>query len=73
MFIFEGERDRVQAVVGGREKRRQCTSRGGEEREGDIEFEAGARLWAVSTEPDTGLKLMNYEVMTSAEVRCLTN
>ena len=39
-------------------------SRGGAEREGDTESEAGSRLWAVSTEPDAGLKLTNCEVMT---------
>ena len=30
-------------------------SRGGAEREGDRESEAGSGLWAVSTEPDAGL------------------
>ena len=34
-------------------------SGGGAEREGDTESEAGAPLWAVSTE----LKLMNREIM----------
>ena len=34
-------------------------SRGGAEREGDTESEAGSRLGAVSTESDAGLKLMN--------------
>ena len=43
-------------------------SRGGAEREGDMESEAGSRLWAVSTEPDTGLELTNCEIMTWAEV-----
>ena len=38
-------------------------SGGGAEREGDTESEAGSRLWAVSTEPDVGLKLMNHETM----------
>ena len=37
---------------------------GGAEREGDTESKAGSRLGAVSTEPDTGLKLMNCEIMT---------
>ena len=38
---------------------------GGEaEREGDTESEAGSRLSAVSTEPDTGLKAMNCKIMT---------
>ena len=32
-------------------------SRGGAEREGDTESEAGSRLGAVSTEPDAGLEL----------------
>ena len=39
-------------------------SRGGEEREGDTESEAGFRLLAVSTEPNAGLKLTNREIMT---------
>ena len=39
-------------------------SRGGADREGDTEPEAGARLRAVSTEPDVGLKPTNREIMT---------
>ena len=39
-------------------------SRGGAEREGDTESEAGSRLQAVSTEPDVGLKPTNREIMT---------
>ena len=39
-------------------------SRGGAEREGDTESEAGSRLRAVSTESNAGLKLKNYEIMT---------
>ena len=39
-------------------------SRGGAEREGDTESEAGSRLRAVSTEPDEGLELPNREIMT---------
>ena len=50
------------------EKERQSANGGGAEREGDTESEAGSRLWAVSTEPDTGLKLTNREIMTWAEV-----
>ena len=46
---------------------------GGSEREGDTKSETGSRLWAVSTEPDTGLELTDHEIMTSAEVGCLTN
>ena len=42
----------------------QSTSRGGAEREGDAESEAGSRLRAVSTEPDAGLEPMNHEIMT---------
>ena len=37
-------------------------SRGGAEREGDTESEAGSRLQAVSTEPDTGLEPTNREI-----------
>ena len=39
-------------------------NRGGAEREGDIELEAGSRLRAISPEPDMGLELMNHEIMT---------
>ena len=38
-------------------------SRGGAEREGDTESEAGSRLWAVSPEPDVGLEPMDHEIM----------
>ena len=40
----------------------------GRKREGNTESEAGSRIWAVSTEPDTGLEPMNCETMTWAEV-----
>ena len=39
-------------------------SRGGVEREGDTELEAGPRLHAVSIELDTLLKFTNCEIMT---------
>ena len=39
-------------------------SRGGAEREGNTELEAGSRLRAVCTEPDAGLELTNREIMT---------
>ena len=39
-------------------------SRGGAEREGDTESEAGSRYQAAGTEPDTGLKLTDREIMT---------
>ena len=48
-------------------------SRGGAEREEDTESEAGSRLRALSTQTDAGLELKNYEIMTWAEVRRLTN
>ena len=48
-------------------------NRGGPEREGDTESETGSRLWAVSTEPDAGLELTDREIMTWAEVGCLTD
>ena len=38
------------------------------QREGDTESETGSGLWAVSTEPDVGLKLTDREIMTWAEV-----
>ena len=39
-------------------------SRGGAEREGDPESEAGSRLQAVSAEPNAELELMEPEIMT---------
>ena len=48
-------------------------SGGAAERGGDTESKAGSRLWAVSTEPDVGLELMNREITTRAEVRRLTD
>ena len=39
-------------------------NRGGAEREGDTESEAGSRLRAFSTELDAGLELMDPEIMT---------
>ena len=42
-------------------------SRGGKEREGDAESEAGSRLLRAQmqgSEPDAGLKLTNGEIMT---------
>ena len=55
------------------ERQRQSASGGGAEREGVTESEADSRLWAVSTEPDAGLKLMDREIVTWVEVGCLTN
>ena len=37
-----------------------------EQREREIESEAGSRLQAVSTKPDAGLKSTNREIMTGA-------
>ena len=56
-----------------RERERQSMSGGGAEREGDTKWEAGSRLWAVSTEPDVGLELRDHEIMTWAEVRHSTD
>ena len=39
-------------------------SRGGAEKEGDTEPEAGSRLRAVSTEPDAGLELTDRKIVT---------
>ena len=50
------------------DRERQSMNGGGAEREGDTESEAGSRLWAVSTEPDAGLKLTDW-----AEVGRLTH
>ena len=58
----EGEREFLMFYLFMRERQR--VSRGGAEREGDTESEAGSRLRAVSTEPDTGLELMNHKILT---------
>ena len=39
-------------------------SRGGAEREGDTESEAGSRLRAVSTEPEVGLEPTDRKIVT---------
>ena len=54
-------------------RQRESMNRGGAEREGDTESETGSGLWAVSTEPDAGLELMDREIMTWAEVGRLTD
>ena len=41
---------------------------GEEQRERETESEAGSRLQAVSTKPDTGLESTNREIVTGAEV-----
>ena len=56
-----------------REKERECKQGKGREWEGDTESEAGSRLWAVSTEPDVGLKPTDPEIMTWAEAGRLTD
>ena len=63
MFIYFWERDRD----------RQSMSRGEAETVGDTDSKAGSRLWAVSAEPDVKLKFTNHEIMTWAEVGCLTD
>ena len=55
----EGESDRARAGEGQRER--------------DTESEADSRLWAVSIEHDAGLELINWEIMTWAEVGCSTD
>ena len=62
MFILERERERVQEGLGG------WGGGCGRDREGDRESEVGSKLWAVSTEPNTGLKLKNWEIITWAKV-----
>ena len=47
-----------------RDTERKSMSGARAERQGDTESEAGSRLCAVSTEPDTGLEPMNHEIMT---------
>ena len=55
------------------DRERQSMNGGGAEREGDTEWEAGSRLWAISPEPDAGLKLTDREIATWAEVGRLTD
>ena len=55
IFTFETEGDRAWAGEGQRER--------------EAESKAGSRLSAVSTDPDSGLELVNREIMTWAEVR----
>ena len=54
-------------------RQRESMNGGGAEREGDTEWEAGSRLWAISSEPDAGLELMDREIVTWAEVGRLTD
>ena len=63
MFISDRERERE----------KQSMSRGGADREGDTESEAGSRPRAISTEPDAWLKLTDGGIMTRAEVRHSTD
>ena len=56
-----------------REREKQSMSGGVSEREGDTESEASSRLCAVTTEPDAGLELMDWDIMTWAEVRRLSD
>ena len=60
MFTFERERET------------EC-EQGEGQREGDKEAKAGARLWAVSTEPDAELELTSCEIVTWAEDSRLTD
>ena len=53
MFILERETERVS-----------MSGEGQRERERETKSEAGSRLWAVSTEPDVGLELMDCEIVT---------
>ena len=54
-------------------ERRQTVSKRGAEREGDTRSETVSRLWAVSTKPDTGIELMNVEIITGAKIRHFTH
>ena len=63
LFLFEREIEREREIASGE----------GAERDGDTESEAGSRLSTARTEPDTGLEPTNHEIVTRAEVRCLTD
>ena len=54
-------------------RERQSMSRGGERKRETQNPKQFSRLWAVSTEPDVGLKPTNHEIMTRAEVGRLTD
>ena len=55
-------------------REKQSMSGGGAEREGETQNpKQTPGLRAVGTEPDAGLKLTSCEIMTWAEVRCLTD
>ena len=56
-----------------REKEAEHERGRGREREIQNPRQAPSRLWAVSTEPDGGLKLTNHEIMIWGEVRRLNN
>ena len=60
MFIFERERETEHGQGGGRERGRHRT-------------QSSSRLCADSTEPNTGLKFTNREMMTWAKVGRLTD
>ena len=62
MFIFGRERQTEHAWAEEEQRER-----------GDTETATGSRFWAVSTEPDAELKLLNCKIMTRAEVRHLTH
>ena len=59
VYLFLRHRDRARAGEGQRARH--------------TESEAGSRLWALSTQPDTGLELTNCKITTWAEVGCLTS
>ena len=63
-FIFE--RQSTSVCVGGNRERQT-------DRQTDTKSEAGSRRWALSTEPDMGLRPTGCRLMTWAEVSCLTN
>ena len=47
-----------------KERERERESEQGRGKEGDTESEAGSRFRVVSTEPNTGLELVNPEIIT---------
>ena len=57
----------------GRDREREKEKSGEGQRKRETESEAGSRLWAVSTEPNTGLKLTNHKITAWVKVRCLTD
>ena len=61
MFVYFWERECV------------CPWAGEGQRERETEDPSPSKLWAYSREPDKGLELSNWDILTETEVRGLTD